>query len=726
MTERARGIALLLCFVLLSCCAGNGWALMQSPHENQDLDCQLCHTTGEWNQLRDPVSYSHESWPLLGMHRGLDCRQCHESLVFSDVEDACSACHIDMHDGALGEDCARCHTESGWLDFQQMRLQHESTGFPLRGRHARLNCRTCHTTQQWRSLSTDCIGCHREEYLQTVAPEHEAATFAVDCESCHSQKAEDWHSQIRWAHTEAFPLEGAHRVEDCTSCHGGGSSFLLATAQQCGICHEEDAAAVSDPVHGDPPLGLYTDCVVCHSGDTWGIAGFDHSLTGYDLRGAHTDLDCSLCHVDSYTGTSPECWSCHEDDYNETADPDHVANAFSTICSECHGVGHWSPAEFDHALTEFPLTGAHTDLECALCHVDGYTGTSPECWSCHEDDYNEATDPDHVANAFSTICSECHGVGHWSPAEFDHALTEFPLTGAHTDLECALCHVDSYTGTSPECWSCHEDDYNEAADPDHVANAFSTICSECHGVGHWSPAEFDHALTEFPLTGAHTDLECALCHVDGYTGTLPECWSCHEDDYNEAADPDHVANAFSTICSECHGVGHWSPAEFDHALTEFPLTGAHTDLECALCHVDGQFAGTPSDCFFCHAEDYEEAEDPDHAGAGFPTSCAQCHATTDWEDASFNHDSAYFRIYSGEHRNEWDSCSDCHTDSNDYSVFSCIDCHEHRQSVMDNRHHNVPGYVYESSACYDCHQHVRSALPIMRLPDPHLRRGADR
>jgi hypothetical protein len=36
-------------------------------------------------------------------------------------------------------------------------------------------------------------------------------------------------------------------------------------------------------------------------------------------------------------------------------------------------------------------------------------------------------------------------------------------------------------------------------------------------------------------------------------------------------------------------------------------------------------------------------------------------------------------------------------------VFSCITCHAHNQSDMDNKHSGVSGYSYNSAACYQCH-----------------------
>jgi hypothetical protein len=63
----------------------------------------------------------------------------------------------------------------------------------------------------------------------------------------------------------------------------------------------------------------------------------------------------------------------------------------------------------------------------------------------------------------------------------------------------------------------------------------------------------------------------------------------------------------------------------------------------------------------------------------------------------------YFPIYSGDHEGEWNSCLECHTDPNNYSVFTCITCHT--QADTDDEHplDEVPDYIYESNACLQCH-----------------------
>jgi hypothetical protein len=243
-------------------------------------------------------------------------------------------------------------------------------------------------------------------------------------------------------------------------------------------------------------------------------------------------------------------------------------------------------------------------------------------------------------------------------------------------------------------------------DPDHVANAFDHDCTLCHSTDAWSPSDFDHTATSFPLTGAHLAVTCNLCHSAGYAGTPLECFACHETDYTGVLDPNHAAGAYDHDCTICHSTDAWMPADVDHNATNFPLTGAHTGASCVQCHSTG-YTGTPILCMACHESDYNGAS-PDHSAAGFPTTCEDCHNTTAWEPADWDHDGQYFPIYSGRHRTEWTQCTDCHVVPTNYAIFECILCHDHRQSKMDDVHSGENGYVWESTACLDCHPDGRS------------------
>ncbi len=268
-------------------------------------------------------------------------------------------------------------------------------------------------------------------------------------------------------------------------------------------------------------------------------------------------------------------------------------------------------------------------------------GTPATCDGCHLANYNTTTNPNHVTAGFPKDCAVCHTTTQWKGAKFDHnAATKFPLTGAHTSVQCAQCHVNGkYAGTPATCDGCHLANYNSTTNPNHVTAGFPKDCAVCHTTTQWKGAKFDHTATKFPLTGAHTSVQCAQCHVNGkYAGTPATCAGCHLANYNSTTNPNHVTAGFPKDCAVCHTTTQWKGAKFDHtAATKFPLTGAHTTVQCAQCHINGKYAGTPATCAGCHLANYNSTTNPNHVTAGFPKDCAVCHTTTQWKGAKFDH-----------------------------------------------------------------------------------------
>lgn len=529
--------------------------------------------------------------------------------------------------------------------------------------------------------------------------------FKEDCSLCHS--ATGWKPakiSKKFDHEKyGIPLKGAHASVACMQCHNS-LDFSTASAA-CIDCHAD--------VHNNE---LGTDCSRCH-----GMRSFVdrndqirmHRLTRFPLAGAHETLDCEMCHrlqapgSLSWVNTSTDCASCHMNDYNATTDPNHASSGFSTECAACHNEVSWNHTNFDHSQTGFPLTGAHRALSCDRCHVGGvFTGLSPACYSCHQQDYEGANNPDH--SGFSTDCQTCHSTKGWEGANFDHSRTNFPLTGAHRTVACTECHASGvYSGLATACVSCHQQDYNGTTDPNHAQAGFSTDCTVCHTTTRWDGATFNHSQTAFPLTGAHNGAPCAGCHASGvYAGLPTDCYSCHQQDYQTANNPDH--GGFPTDCAGCHGTASWSGADFNHSLTAFPLTGAHTTVACTNCHAGGVYSGLPTACVSCHQQDYNGTSNPNHAAANFTTDCTTCHNTTRWQGATFNHDQ-WFPIYTGKHSGKWQTCDDCHNNASNYAVFDCLSCHPHdNKTDTDNKHRGRNGYSYESNACYNCHPNGRA------------------
>jgi hypothetical protein len=668
-------------------------------------DCKTCHTTIGW----EPALFDHSvtAFPLTGKHTTASCESCHSS-GYTGTSQVCYSCHQQDFQNPgndpnhitanFSQDCKTCHTTNGW---QPASFDHNTTAFPLTGKHTTTSCESCHSSG-YTGTSQVCYSCHQQDFQNPGNdPNHITANFSQDCKTCHTTNG--WQPASFDHNTTAFVLTGKHSTASCESCHSSG---YTGTPQVCYSCHQQDFQNPgNDPNH--ITANFSQDCKTCHTTNGWQPASFDHNTTAFPLTGKHTTASCESCHSSGYTGTSQVCYSCHQQDFqNPGNDPNHLTANYPTECSVCHSTNGWTPAIFNHDVTEFPLTGKHTTVSCESCHSSGYTGTSQVCYSCHQQDFqNPGNDPNHLTANYPTECSVCHNTSGWKPAAFNHDITEFPLTGKHTTVSCESCHSGGYTGTSTVCYSCHQQDFqNPNNDPNHLTANYPTECSVCHNTSGWKPTAFNHDITEFPLTGKHTTVSCESCHSGGYTGTSTVCYSCHQSDYeNPQNDPNHITANFSQDCKTCHTTSGWSPSSFDHNLTEFPLTGRHITVTCSSCHSNG-YTGTPQDCYSCHQADFQNPQNnPNHVTAHFPNDCLLCHTTNGWTPSSFNHDALYFPIYSGKHKNKWVSCSDCHRIPNTFTTFSCIDCHEHRKSKMDSEHNGVNGYSYNSAACFNCH-----------------------
>jgi len=528
--------------------------------------------------------------------------------------------------------------------------------------------------------------------------------FDGDCGDCHSGDA--WKPAAispDFDHAKfGFPLVAAHRAVECFACHA--SLEFSQASSECSSCHAD--------VHKG---SFGADCWQCHGTRTFLDRSEQiamHRVTQFPLTGSHGTLDCDQCHRSSgssmeFITQSTQCYGCHDEDYASASSPNHSQAGFSTDCAECHGTLSWAGGEYGGDHSFFPLSGGHAGVECQDCHVSGsFSAVDRECFACHQQDYDATVDPVHSAAGFSTDCQACHSINSWNGAVFDHATSGFPLTGAHVSVDCTDCHTQpSYAATSSECFACHQTDYQGATDPNHASAGFPTDCEQCHSTFTWDGANFDHSLSNFPLTGAHRAVECGACHANGvFSGTPTDCYPCHQAEFASTSDPAHSAAGFSIQCQDCHSTIAWMPATFDHGQTIFPLTGAHLAADCTQCHVGGVYTGTSTDCYACHRPEYDATANPVHAPAGFGTDCASCHNTSGWEGANFDHDSNWFPINSGKHRNEWNECTDCHTNPSNYSVYTCFNCHPHSDKAKtDGDHRGENGYSYVSSECYRCH-----------------------
>lgn len=305
-------------------------------------------------------------------------------------------------------------------------------------------------------------------------------------------------------------------------------------------------------------------------------------------------------------------------------------------------------------------------------------------------------------------CDTCHVTSSWTNVHYDHENDVFDAS-FHGLIGCAWCHTEGEPVVQETlCSDCH------AAKSPHEGEVGD--CAICHTPIAWAlnaPVPEGHVS----LLGGHGGLSCFMCHtpvvipardrgcVDCHGvnhGGLKNCEDCHDpvldwkpkDDFSHDsffvlegahADADcarcHSNGKFvgtPTTCVGCHGVKHggltncqdchtpkngdWTPIAGFDHGAFFPLVGRHKLAQCADCHTSGKFAGTPTACVSCHGDR--------HKGL---TDCAQCHSPLkSWAPVDFSHDS-YFKL-DGKHTSV--SCTKCHVNNVfDGTPKICVECH---------------------------------------------------
>ena len=296
--------------------ACSGCHAADDVHKGQNgTDCAACHASSSWKQVR----FDHDAmtrFPLRGAHRSTTCGACHKQPAKAQKPPStCIGCHAadDAHKGGNGDDCARCHKESGWkltsFNHDQM------TRFPLQGAHAAVRCETCHTAPPDKlKLSMECATCHRADDVH-------AGKLGAACSRCHNSS--DWKSNVRFDHSlSRFPLLGKHAQIQCVECHADRTFGSKGTT--CADCHKDD--------HHAGTLGTPSRCRDCHTPIDWKAWSFDHDRrTSFPLDGRHHGLICAACHSrpGDPAATGTRCIDCHRRD-------DRHRGGFGEDCERCH------------------------------------------------------------------------------------------------------------------------------------------------------------------------------------------------------------------------------------------------------------------------------------------------------------------------------------------------------------------------------------------------------
>lgn len=431
---------------------------------------------------------------------------------------------------------------------------------------------------------------------------------------------------------------------------------------------------------------LFVTAAVMAGGRT-DAAGLETLLMPGKVIAGHAEIeqDCTQCHDRADRGRqSTLCMDCHEDVGADVRGQRGFHGRLPTIdraqCKACHSEHLGRDADivklvrpaFDHARTDFALTGAHAASACDACHKPGrkYREAPSGCIDCHRADEPHA-------GKLGADCAVCHETATWSQGRFDHGKTRFALRERHAEVTCSACHGDNrYAGTPTQCSACHapDDVHRGGRGPD---------CGSCHGLAGWKTTRFDHAReTGYGLTGAHAPLDCKSCHATAkLTDPLPrDCAGCHRK-------ADSHASRFGEACEKCHATSAWQPASFDHVRDgRFELLGRHAKLDCHACHtgvVAQQKLGT--ECYACHRN--QDA----HAGR-LGQDCQRCHGVERWRaGVAFDHELVDFPLV-GLHVAV--PCHECHATSTfKGAVQDCHGCHQ-----REDKHQGALG-----KDCESCH-----------------------
>lgn len=343
------------------------------------------------------------------------------------------------------------------------------------------------------------------------------------------------------------------------------------------------------------------------SAGSWLSAGdrrLGEAVSPGGLARVHAHLErlsaCSECHGAMTRTPDERCAACHEDVAERMRAGTGFHGTLTGPCAGCHADHRGADADllgldrraFNHALTLFPLRGAHAEVKCDACHM---RPAHPR---------PDAPPPEAATGAAG------------APPEAFH-----PLGIAHD--RCAACHEDPHPAAfsaGRDCGVCHGERSFLAADLQAAPAAAPAPPASQPVAAVTVPAQhvrpvlldrpgFDHARDAgFPLGARHAGVGCEACHTPERralaearglapgAGTPTACGACHHDPHRDALGAD---------CARCHGDVNWTDPEapFDHARDGgFALDALHAELACSACHGDARFTAASRRCEGCHGD----------------------------------------------------------------------------------------------------------------------------
>lgn len=299
-----------------SCLKDGAWFSHKKHVEEQELDCDICHSGSEDGKMagapgaevctachEEAEKYSAiaekltEKWPRIkGLppdgkfsHRthkeaGVECSECHgkvgsgKRVTYRNMpdEETCISCHAEK---GISTDCSTCHSElnpetapeshgQAWIRFHGDSARDPVEGDRCERCHRTNTCNICHSVEKprdhtyaWKDYGHGvasridrgrCATCHRTDY----------------CVRCHRESPPVSHRGAWGVPSDRHCLDchlGGGNVQNCRVCHGAGVGHRNApfrppgaphdSATDCRACHT--GASLGHPDNGD-------NCTICH------------------------------------------------------------------------------------------------------------------------------------------------------------------------------------------------------------------------------------------------------------------------------------------------------------------------------------------------------------------------------------------------------------------------------------------------------------------------------
>ncbi|MEZ4651588.1 MAG: hypothetical protein R3E97_22870 [Candidatus Eisenbacteria bacterium] len=266
------------------------FALMSAVHTTHaemvsDDDCLSCHDGSE-----DDVPAVTPAAFEGSIHEGFSCVDCHVDITEVPHDEelepaACGECHSDMVD---------MYTQHG-LGFVGI-----DPDLPT--------CSTCHGSHDIREVSDPESITHPSHREKVCGQCHGDINFAKEHDITLKNALGSYETSV---HGVAHLADGSSQAATCSDCHGTGRNVHLILPagnsmsainhfnipNTCGNCHEEEASAYWDGIHGQ----------MARRGDT-------HVPVCTDCHGEHGILppDDPRSNVSPFRVAESTCTPCHE------------------------------------------------------------------------------------------------------------------------------------------------------------------------------------------------------------------------------------------------------------------------------------------------------------------------------------------------------------------------------------------------------------------------------